>query len=154
MTNAYSVIGVMGPVSRALLARVSGANFSNESFPFSTAQTIGVGCATVRALRLTYVGELGWELHVPMDQAALVYERSWKRARDLGASNAGHYAINSLRLKKGYRAWGAELSPDDTPLEAGLSFAIAWNKPVPFIGREALLKQRNIGLKHHYSFSS
>src|SRR5262249_51431995 len=99
----------------------------------------------VRAVRLTYVGELGWELQVPLDQALMVYDTLMETGKDLGTTDAGHYAINSLRLEKGYRAWGAELSPDDTPLEAGLGFAIDWSKP--FLGRDALLKQRETGLK-------
>jgi 4-methylaminobutanoate oxidase (formaldehyde-forming) len=96
-------------------------------------------------VRITYVGELGWELHVPIEQAALVYETITSAGKELGVMNAGHYAINSLRLEKGYRAWGAELSPDDSPLEAGLGFALDWNKP--FLGREALLKQKESRLK-------
>jgi 4-methylaminobutanoate oxidase (formaldehyde-forming) len=147
VTSAYCVIGAMGPHSRDLLSRVTDADLSNDAFPFGTAKIIGVGCATVRAVRLTYVGELGWELHVPMDQAALTFDTLMKAGGDWGLANAGHYAINSLRLEKGYRAWGAELSPDDTPLEAGLSFAIAWTKPIPFIGREALLEQKMNGVK-------
>src|SRR5207247_1720723 len=106
---------------------------------------IGIGQSTVRAVRITYVGELGWELHVPMDQAVSVYDTLMKAGADLGVTNAGHYAINSLRLEKGYRAWGAELSPDDTRLEAGLGFAIDWSKP--FLGREALEKQKRGGAK-------
>jgi heterotetrameric sarcosine oxidase gamma subunit len=145
VTNAFGVLGVMGPNARALLGRVTDADLSNEGFPFGTAREIGLGMATVRAVRITYVGELGWELHVPMDQLTLAYGTLMGVADDLDVANAGHYAINSLRLEKGYRAWGAELSPDDTPLEAGLSFAIDWNKP--FIGREALLKQKSSGLK-------
>ena len=96
-------------------------------------------------MRITYVGELGWELHVPMDQLALVYDQLMAAGGDLGVVNAGHYAINSLRLEKGYRAWGADLSPDDTPLEAGLAFAIDWNKS--FTGREALAGQKATGVK-------
>ncbi len=145
VTNAYSVIGVMGPKSRSLLGRVADTDLSNSAFPFLTAQIISVGMATARAVRITYVGELGWELHVPMDQAALVYETLMAAGQDLSVRNAGHYAINSLRLEKGYRAWGAELSPDDSPLEAGLGFAIDWSKP--FLGREALRKQQQGGLR-------
>jgi len=96
-------------------------------------------------VRITYVGELGWELHVPTNQVALVYDTLMAAGTALRVSNAGHYAINSLRLEKGYRAWGAELSPCDTPLEAGLGFAIDWNKP--FLGREALIKQKQAGVK-------
>src|SRR5437773_2012895 len=145
VTHGLSVLGVMGPRSRTLLSRVTDADLSNSAFPFLTSQPIGIGLATVRAVRITYVGELGWELHVPMDQLCLLYRQLMEAGKDFGITNAGHYAINSLRLEKGYRAWGAELSPDDTPLEAGLAFAIDWNKA--FIGREALLKQKAAGVK-------
>ena len=101
----------------------------------------------VLAARITYVGELGWELHVPMGQMGLVYMTLMEAGRDLELVNAGHYAINSLRLEKGYRAWGADISPDDSPLEADLGFAVAWNKAAPFIGRETLLKQKQTDLK-------
>ena len=146
VTEAFGVIGVMGPNSRALLQRVAEADLSAEAFPFGTAREIGIGQATARAVRITYVGELGWELHVPTGQLDLVYATLLRAGKDLGVTHAGHYAINSLRLEKGYRAWGAELSPDDTPLEAGLGFAVAWNKAVPFIGREALLRQKTMGV--------
>lgn len=145
VTNSFGVLGVMGPDSRALLGRMTDEDVSNADFPFAMARQISVGRATVRAVRITYVGELGWELHVPIEQLALVFDALMEAGNDLGAANAGHYAINSLRLEKGYRAWGAELSPDDTPLEAGLAFAIDWNKE--FIGRDALLKQKQAGLK-------
>ena len=144
-TNAYSILGVMGPNSRALLSRVTDSDLSNPVFPFLSSKVISIGHATVRAVRITYVGELGWELHASMDQVALVYDTLVAAGKDLGVTNAGHYAINSLRLEKGYRAWGAELSPDDTPLEAGLAFAIDWSKP--FLGREALLAQKQTGVK-------
>ncbi len=141
VTAGHGVIGVMGPEARTLLQRVTDADLSNAAFPFGTAQVISVGLATARAVRLTYVGELGWELHVPADQSLAAYEALWTAGEDLGVVHAGHYAINSLRLEKGYRAFGAELSPDETPIEAGLSFAIDWNKP--FIGRDALLPMRS-----------
>ncbi len=150
VTAAYGVIGVMGPHARTLLGRVTDADLSNEAFPFGTARTIAVGQATARALRITYVGELGWELHVPVEQMGLAYDalcNAGQAGQDLGVANAGHYAINSLRLEKGYRAWGAELSPDETPVEAGLGFAVAWNKAGGFVGREALLRQREAGVK-------
>ncbi len=147
VTEAFGVIGVMGPNSRALLQRITDADLSAEGFPFGTAREIGIGQATARAVRITYVGELGWELHVGIGQLDLVYATLIQAGKDLGVTHAGHYAINSLRLEKGYRAWGAELSPDDTPIEAGLGFAVAWNKTVPFIGREALLKQKAAGVR-------
>ena len=145
VTGAYSVIGVMGPNTRRLLSGVTDTDLSNEGFPFMAAKAIEIGRATVRAVRITYVGELGWELHVPIEQAGLVYNELMAAGKDLGVVNAGHYAINSLRLEKGYRAWGAELSTDDSPLEAGLGFALDWSKP--FLGRETLLKQREARLK-------
>jgi 4-methylaminobutanoate oxidase (formaldehyde-forming) len=145
VTGAFGVLGVMGPNSRVLLSRVAEADLSNTAFPFGTAQRLNVGWATARAIRITYVGELGWELHVPVEQMATVYDALMQAGKDLGVVNAGHYAINSLRLEKGFRAWGAELSPDDTPLEAGLAFAIDWNKE--FLGRAALLKQKQSGWK-------
>jgi 4-methylaminobutanoate oxidase (formaldehyde-forming) len=134
----YAVIAVMGPKSRELLQRVSTANFSAASFPFGMSHVIDVGYATVRAARLTYVGELGWELYVPVEFAVGVYEALMAAGKDLGIANAGYYAIDSLRLEKGYRAWGRELSPDINPYEAGLGFAVKLDKPGGFRGREAL----------------
>jgi len=147
VTGAWGVLGVMGPQSRTLLARLTEADLSSAAFPFGTAQTLSLGLATVRAVRLTYVGELGWELHVPVEQMVPTYEALLTAGADLGITHAGHYAINSLRLEKGYRAFGAELSPDETPLEAGLGFAVAWDKPGGFLGREALLRQREQGIR-------
>jgi len=145
VTAGYSVLGVMGPKARQLLASLTEADLSNEAFPFGTAQQIGIGPATVRALRVTYVGELGWELHVAFDQAAVLYDALITADPSLGLANAGHYAINSLRLEKGYRAWGADVSVDDTPLEAGLTFAVRFDKP-DFLGRDALLRQKERGV--------
>jgi 4-methylaminobutanoate oxidase (formaldehyde-forming) len=145
VTSSYSVLGVMGPNARSLLAPITEADLSNESFPFGTAQTIGIGHATVRALRVTYVGELGWELHVSAEQAVALCDALTAGNETFGLTNAGHYAINSLRLEKGYRAWGVDLSADDTPLEAGLSFAVKFDKP-DFLGREALLNQKERGV--------
>ena len=146
-TSAWAVIGLMGPQARAVLGQLTDADLSNAAFPFATAQSISLGQATVRAVRITYVGELGWELHIPVEQAVMVYDALMDAGQKFGLTNAGHYAINSLRLEKGYRAWGADLSPDDTPLEAGLGFAVAWNKPTAFIGRDALLRQKQTGVR-------
>ena len=146
VTAGTGVLGVMGPHARTLLSRLTESNLSNEAFPFGTAQTISLGMATVRALRVTYVGELGWELHVPVEQMTAVYDALMEAGRDLGVTNAGHYAINSLRLEKGFRAFGAELSPDETPLEAGLGFAVAWDKAGGFLVRDALLRQKERGV--------
>ena len=146
VTTGWSVLGLMGPNARKLLSQTTDADLGNEAFPFGTAQRISVGNATVWAARLTYVGELGWELNVSMDQVQPVYDTLMRAGRDWGVANAGHYAINSLRLEKGFRAWGAELSPDDTPLEAGLGFAVAWDKEGGFLGRDALLRQKELGV--------
>jgi len=135
----YAVLSVMGPRSRALLARVTKADVSNEAFPFATMRPLDLGYATVLAGRITYVGELGWELYVPAEFAVAVYETLSEAGRDLRLRDAGYYALESLRLEKAYRAWGREISPDVTPWEAGLGFAVKLDKPVPFIGREALL---------------
>jgi 4-methylaminobutanoate oxidase (formaldehyde-forming) len=136
--SAYAVLSVMGPRARELLARVSSADFSNVAFPFATMREIDLGYATVLAGRITYVGELGWELYVPAEFAVAVYEALAEAGHDLGLRDAGYYALESLRLEKAYRAWGRELSPDITPWEAGLGFAVKLDK-ADFIGREALL---------------
>ena len=122
VSSAYAVLGVMGPASRQLLGRLGSADLSDEAFPFSTSREIALGYATVRATRITYVGELGWELYVPTEFAVGVYEDLVAAGADLGLVDAGYYAINSLRLDKGYRAFGSDLTPDYTPLEAGLRF--------------------------------
>ncbi|HEY8052617.1 MAG TPA: FAD-dependent oxidoreductase [Steroidobacteraceae bacterium] len=146
VTGMYAVLAVMGPRSRELLARVSRADFSNAAFPFGTSREIDIGQSTARATRLTYVGELGWELYVPVEFAVAVYEALQEAGADLGLCNAGYYAIESLRIEKGYRAWGRELTPDYTPFEAGLAFAVKLDKEIPFRGREALQKLRSRGV--------
>jgi 4-methylaminobutanoate oxidase (formaldehyde-forming) len=137
VTSAYAVIAVMGPRSRALLSRVSRADFGNDAFPFGAIREADVGYATVWASRRTYVGELGWELFVPTEFAATVYDTLTEAGVEFGLADAGYYAIEGLRLEKGYRAWGRELTPDYTPWEAGLGFAVRLDKG-DFLGREAL----------------
>jgi 4-methylaminobutanoate oxidase (formaldehyde-forming) len=142
VTERYAVLGIMGPRSRALLRRLTDGELGTEAFPFGTSREIPVGPAVVRASRITYVGELGWELYIPTAHAPAVYDALWMAGRALGLVDAGYYAIESLRMEKAYRAWGRELTTEDTPLEAGLGFTVGWEKPAPFIGREALLAQR------------
>lgn len=144
VTSAHAVIAVMGPKARDLLSRVTPADLSNEAFPFGTFQEIDLGQGVGYANRMTYVGELGWELVVPTEMAAGIYDLLHHCGADLGLADAGYYAIESLRLEKGYRAWSRELTPDITPLEAGLGFAVAWEKPA-FLGREALLAAKAQG---------
>jgi 4-methylaminobutanoate oxidase (formaldehyde-forming) len=147
VTSAYAVLSVMGPRARALLERVTDADLSAAAFPFGTMQEIGLGHGVVRAMRVTYVGELGWELYAPMESATAVYDTVMAAGADLGVADAGYYALESLRLEKGYRAWGRDVSPDDTPLEAGLEFAVRLDKPGGFVGREALLAQKARGIE-------
>jgi 4-methylaminobutanoate oxidase (formaldehyde-forming) len=142
VTDACAVLGVMGPRSRELLARLTPDDLSDAAFPFATSREIRLADAPARASRLTYVGELGWELYVPVEHAASVYDALHASGGDLGLRDAGYYAIESLRLEKAYRAWGRDLTTDDTPLEAGLGFAVRFDKTPPFIGREALLARR------------
>lgn len=145
VTSAYAVYGVMGPKSKALLKTLSRADLSDEAFPFSTSQQIDLGYSTVRATRITYVGELGWELYVPTEFAVGAYEQLLEAGREFGLRNAGYYAINSLRLDKAYRAWGAELTPDHNPVEAGLLFACKLKTDIAFLGREAVENARVAG---------
>ncbi len=145
VTSAYAVYGVMGPASRQLLARLSAADLSADGFGFGTSRLIDLGYSTVRATRITYVGELGFELYVPAEFAAGVYEDLMRAGADLGAVNAGYYAIESMRLEKAYRAFGRELTPDYNPVEAGLTFACKLGSPAGFLGREAVEKARAAG---------
>jgi heterotetrameric sarcosine oxidase gamma subunit len=145
VTSAYAVYGVMGPKSRELLSRLSRHDFSDEAFPFGSSREIDLGYATVRATRITYVGELGWELYVPAEFAVGAYEDLITAGADLGLANAGYYAIESMRLEKGYRAFGRELTPDDNPVEAGLLFACKLKSALPFLGREAVERARADG---------
>jgi len=145
VTSAYAVFGVMGPKSRDLLSVLTSANLSDEGFPFATSQQISLGYATVRATRITYVGELGWELYVPAEFAVGVYRDLMEAGAALGVGRGGYYAIESLRLEKGYRAFGRELSPSDNPVEAGLLFACKLKTDIAFLGREAVEKARAEG---------
>ncbi len=138
VTSAYAVYGVMGPRSRDLLARLTSADLSHEAFEFGASRLLDLGYATVRATRLTYVGELGWEITVPAEFAVGVYHDLMSAGEDLGAVNAGYYAIESLRLEKAYRAFGRELTPDCNPVEAGLLFACKLKTGIGFLGREAV----------------
>lgn len=144
VTRAAGVLGLMGPRARDVLAACTDADLSNEAFPFASSRRIRIGDTDALALRITYVGELGWELHVPTDSMAAVYERLLSAGEAHRIRDAGHYAINACRLEKGYRAWGADISPDDTPLEAGLSRFCRMD--IPFLGREAVAKQRAEGV--------
>ena len=151
VTSAYGVLSLMGPKARAVLQAVTHDDVSNQAFPFASAQTLSIAGARVQALRLTYVGELGWELHVPSESMICVYEALMAAGGAYGIRNAGYRAIESLRLEKGYRAWGADIGPDHTPLEAGLGWAVKLGKDVDFKGRAALAAQKQAGLKKRFA---
>jgi glycine cleavage system aminomethyltransferase T len=136
----------MGPRARDLLQSLTDADLSNEAFPFATSQVIDLGYARVRASRITYVGELGWELYIPTEFAQGVYDVIIEAGNPFGLKLAGYHAMNSLRIEKGYRHWGHDITDEDSPLEAGLGFAVAMGKPGGFIGREALLRRKERGL--------
>ena len=142
VTPDFATFSLMGPRARDILSAVTPDDVTNGAFPFATCREITIGDAHLRALRLTYVGELGWELHVPSEHALSVYERVMEAGRAHGIANAGYRAIESLRLEKGYRAWGADIGPDYTPLEAGLGWAAKLKTNLPFQGREALTAQQ------------
>ena len=139
VSSALAVYGVMGPRARELLCRLTRADLSDDAFPFATSQLIDLGRSTVRATRITYVGELGWELYVPTEFAVGVYQDLLEAGADLPLTEAGYYAINSLRLDKGYRAFGSDLTPDYNPVEAGLRFTCKLATGIDFIGRDAVV---------------
>jgi 4-methylaminobutanoate oxidase (formaldehyde-forming) len=141
VTPLWSVLSVMGPNARELLARLSPDDLSPAALKFSHTREIDLGHARVRAARMAYVGGPGYELYVPMEMTRHVYLALMHAGADLGLRDAGYYALDALRIKAGRRAWGAELGPDETPFEAGLEFAVQLDKP-GFIGREALLAAR------------
>lgn len=146
ITSSNSVLSLMGPRARDILGRVCTDDISNAAFPFATARHISVAGCTVLALRVTYVGELGWELHFPADMAVTVYTALMAAGAQDGLVNAGYRAIETLRLEKGYRAWGAEIGPDHTPIEAGLAWACKLKTDQTFRGRAALQAQVSGGV--------
>ena len=136
VTSANAVLSLMGPKARDILSAITTDDLTNEAFPFGTARTIFIAGAPVLALRVSYAGELGWELHLPTEYAIAVFEALHAAGAPHGLTDAGYRAIETLRLEKGYRAWGGEIGPDTTPLEAGLGWAC--RKSTPFRGKDAL----------------
>ncbi|MFO0348018.1 MAG: FAD-dependent oxidoreductase [Labrys sp. (in: a-proteobacteria)] len=144
VSSGMAVLSVMGPNSRALLEEVSGADLSNAAHPFGVSKEIEIGYARVRASRVTYVGELGWELYVATEFACGVFDRIVAAGPRHGLKLAGLHALDSLRIEKAYRHWGHDIGDEDTPLDSGLMFAVKFDKG-DFLGREALLRQREAG---------
>jgi 4-methylaminobutanoate oxidase (formaldehyde-forming) len=145
VTAGVAMLGVMGPASRELLQTLSGADLGNAAHPFGHSRELEIGYARVRASRMTYVGELGWELYVSAESCADVYQHLVDAGPQFGLAHAGYHAMASCRVEKGYRHWGHDIADEDTPLESGLGFTVAWDKPGGFTGRDALLRQRPQG---------
>jgi glycine cleavage system aminomethyltransferase T/glycine/D-amino acid oxidase-like deaminating enzyme len=146
MTSAYAMLTIQGPKSRALLSGLTGASLETQDFPYLCAREIDLGFALVTAVRVTYLGELGWELYVPTEHATDVYDRIVAAGPPHGLRHAGLQALGSLRMEKAYRDYGHDIDNIDTPLEAGLGFAVKFDTARGFIGRDALLRQKHAGV--------
>ena len=147
VTSANAVLSLFGPRARDILARVTRDDVSDTAHPFAMARQIGIAGCPVLAMRITYVGELGWELHLPTEYVQTVYDALHTAGRDQGLRNAGYRAIETLRLEKGYRAWASDIGPDHTPYEAGLGRAVKLTSNIPFKGRNAVEAQRKAGIR-------
>ncbi|HEX5240117.1 MAG TPA: FAD-dependent oxidoreductase, partial [Candidatus Limnocylindrales bacterium] len=145
VTSARACLGLWGPKAREILAPLTTDDLSNEAFPYLTARNITLGESPVLALRVTYVGELGWELYAPAEYGRALWRTLWEAGRPHGLVAGGYRAIDALRLEKGYRVWSSDITPEETPYEAGLGFAAALDKDVDFIGREALVAAKVAG---------
>jgi 4-methylaminobutanoate oxidase (formaldehyde-forming) len=152
VTSAYATLAIMGPSSRDLLAALIAEPLDNASFPFATCREVELGYARLLAMRMTYVGELGWELHVPSEHAGAVFDLLVEAGREHGLALCGYHALDTLRCEKGYRSWGHDITPAETPLEAGLSFTVAFDKPCDWNGRAALERQRAGGVGRRLAF--
>jgi 4-methylaminobutanoate oxidase (formaldehyde-forming) len=145
--SAYACIGLWGPKARTILEKVTGDDVSNAGFPYMTAKRITVGDVPAMAVRVTYVGELGWEFYCPMEYGTRLWDTLWAAGQPDGLVAAGYKAIDTLRLEKAYRYWSGDISPDYTPYEAGIGFAVKLDKKSDFIGKEALVQQKKEGIK-------
>jgi dimethylglycine dehydrogenase len=145
VTDDYGVLIVAGPRSRDLLAKITAADLSNEQFPWLTGQEITVAGVPLRAPRINYIGELGWELHLPVAALEAVYDVVWEAGEPFGIADFGSYAVNSLRMEKAYPGWGVELTEEITMIEAGMERFVKYDKG-DFVGREALLKRKEEGI--------
>jgi 4-methylaminobutanoate oxidase (formaldehyde-forming) len=142
VTEEYGTLSLMGPRARDVLSEVTDAEIANAAFPFGYVRELTIAGTTVRALRVTYVGELGWELHVPIGATGDVFDALMAAGKPHGIRPVGYRALESLRLEKGYRAWGSDITPNDTPFEAGLGWAVKLGKDIDFLGRRALEEAR------------
>src|SRR6185295_15569051 len=141
VTSAYACFGLWGPRSRDILQSLTPSDVSNRTFPYMSARQLAIGSVPCLALRVTYVGELGWELYCPSEFGLRLWDTIWEAGRAHGLTAGGYKAVDSLRLEKGYRVWGADINTDTDPYQAGLGFCVKLGKG-EFIGRDALLKAR------------
>jgi len=147
VTSASACFGIWGPRARDLLAPLTPQSLNDDDFPYMTVREISVGDVPVRAMRVTYVGELGWELYCPTEHGMTLWHMLWEAGEPHGIVAGGYRAIDSMRIEKGYRVWGADITPDETPYEAGLGFAVKLDKEGGFIGREALVEANERGAR-------
>jgi glycine cleavage system aminomethyltransferase T len=151
VTEEFGTLSLMGPRARDVLAGVTDADVSNAGFPFGHVREIAIAGYTVRALRVTYVGELGWELHVPIAATGEIFDALMAAGEKHDIRPVGYRALESLRLEKGYRAWGSDITPNDTPQEAGLGWAVKLRKNTDFVGRRALEKTSGAALTKRFA---
>jgi 4-methylaminobutanoate oxidase (formaldehyde-forming) len=144
-TSSWACFGIWGPRAREALAPLTPQDLSNDAFPYMSVREITVGNVPVRALRVTYVGELGWELYCPSEYGLGLWKALWDAGEPHGIVAGGYRAIDSMRLEKGYRVWGADITPDETPYEGGVGFCVKLDKDGGLIGRDALLHAKEAG---------
>uniref|UniRef100_H2LAS5 Dimethylglycine dehydrogenase, mitochondrial n=1 Tax=Oryzias latipes TaxID=8090 RepID=H2LAS5_ORYLA len=152
VTDQIGVLGIAGPNSRSVLQKLTDEDLSDSAFKFLQCKTVQLAGVPVRAIRISYTGELGWELYMEQENMVAVYRAMMEAGKDQGIDNFGTYAMASLRLEKGFRGWGAEMNCDTNPLEAGLDYFIKLNKPADFIGKKALKEIKAKGLKRKLSY--
>jgi 4-methylaminobutanoate oxidase (formaldehyde-forming) len=151
VTGLYSTFALWGPAARSILGTVTATDLSSEAFGFMTSQELTVGDVPCRALQVTFVGEHGWELYAPSEYGARLWSTVWSAGEECGLVAGGYRAIESLRLEKGYRVWGSDITPETTPYEAKLGFCVKLDKPGGFCGREALVEAKAAGLSRRLS---
>jgi 4-methylaminobutanoate oxidase (formaldehyde-forming) len=145
VTSQWACFGIWGPRAREVLQPLTPQGLGNEAFPYMTLRETTLGNVPVRMLRVTYVGELGWEIYCPAEYGLGLWQALWEAGRPQGIVAGGYRAIDSLRLEKGYRVWGTDITPDETPFEGGVGFCVKYDKPVGFVGEDAILTAREDG---------
>ena len=153
VTDKSCVFGLFGPKSRDLIKIISNENFENENFKFGTGKSISIEGVNIWAQRLSYVGELGYELYVEFDDAKKIYELIINKGKDFNLSNCGMHTMDIMRMESGFLHWGHDISPKENQYEAGLNFAISFKKDTNFVGKDALLKIKDKKLKKKISYA-